>query len=131
MGDFIVTTPDANTRVYTSGKLPVSLTPGNGKITVNDYAAETGTFFYYYTTSLSPISAPAYDGTTSFDVPTTGAIWINGSTEITGLTNGVETFVQVYKLEGIGAPYLVSFGEVKATPVAAPPTYSVEVHHQQ
>ena len=112
-GDFVVTSPDAYTRVYTWGKLPVDLAPGSGKITFYPPVPETG-YSFYYASGASAITAPQssvmndFTGLTNINSTMMGGIDINGP-------NGTPIYVRLYKIDSAGV-VLTSFGQTSATP---------------
>ncbi|MFY9121363.1 MAG: hypothetical protein WAO57_13675, partial [Syntrophomonadaceae bacterium] len=117
-GAFVKSKPNATTEIYTPGPLPVTLTPGDGKVTLTAPPSEYG-YSFAYTTSTISVSAPE----SGSDKPT-GAEYISAGTskDITA-TNGEKIFVQVYKFDG-SANKVYGFGEASAMPTAGALAYA-------
>ncbi|MCL2067466.1 MAG: leucine-rich repeat protein, partial [Treponema sp.] len=96
--------------------LTVSLTAGDGKVTLAAQTAATG-FAFYYNKSAASVTAPAYGAAIA---TITGATAYTAATDISG-ANGTAIYVQVYKVETTGNT-IVGFGQANRTPEAAPDT---------
>ena len=102
------------------GTLTVSLTAGDGKVTLAKQTAETGFKFYYKNTAASQAgSKPALDAAFSAG----GWTELTANADITG-ANGTEIFVQVVKVETSGSK-IKAWGEDSATPALGAPVITI------
>ncbi|MCL2066789.1 MAG: Ig-like domain-containing protein [Treponema sp.] len=96
--------------------LTVSLTAGDGLVTLAPQATAAG-FAFYYNKSAASVTAPAYGAAIT---TITGAVAYTTATDING-PNGTAIYVQVYKVETTGSA-IVGFGQAYRTPTATPDT---------
>ena len=112
----VVTVTTDGEPVQNLENLTVSLTAGDGKVTLAPQTAAAG-FAFYYNKSDASVAAPAYgDAITTI----TGAVVYTTTTDISG-ANETAIYVQVYKVETTGNT-IVGFGQAYRTPTATPDT---------